>query len=74
MLDKGTQRPLVAVVGGDTLLAREVRSVLEAAQPAPRVKLIAATAGGGDNKAGEGGEDGEDETPMLPLSLESLEG
>jgi aspartate-semialdehyde dehydrogenase len=74
MLEKGTQRPLVAVVGGDTLLAREVRSVLEAAQPAPRVKLIAATAGGGDNKAGDGGEEGEYETPMLPLSLESLEG
>jgi aspartate-semialdehyde dehydrogenase len=73
MLEKGTQRPLVAVVGGDTLLAREVRSLLEAAQPAPRLKLIAATAGG-DKKAGDGGEEGEEETPMLPLSLESLEG
>jgi aspartate-semialdehyde dehydrogenase len=75
-LDKGTERPLIAVVGGDTLLAREVRSVFEAAKPAPRVKLIAATAGAVDQKreGGEEGEEHEEETPLLPLSIESLEG
>jgi len=73
-VDKGIERPLIAVVGGDTLLAREVRSVLEAAKPAPRVKLIAGTAVHTDEKDAEERGEGEEETPMLPLSLESLEG
>jgi aspartate-semialdehyde dehydrogenase len=68
--DPGTERPLVAVVGADTLLARELRSVLEAAKPAPRIKLIAATAAGWEDKEEGGG----DAPPLLPLSLESLEG
>lgn len=51
-------------------MAREVRSVLDSAQPAPRVKLIAATAAAVEDQAQEG----EDESPLLPLSVESLEG
>jgi len=31
---------LVAVVGGDTLLARELRELLAETKPAPRVELI----------------------------------
>lgn len=64
-----TQRR-VAVVGGDTLLAREIREVLEARRQSPRVHLISAAAEG----ASSGGSE-EDETEALtPLSAASLEG
>ena len=39
-----TERPLVAVVGGDTLLAREIRDLLRDAKPSPRIELISAAA------------------------------
>ncbi len=60
-------RPLVAVVGGDTLLARELREVLGETKPAPRVELIS---GVGEPLAGE------DDEPvvMSPLAAASFEG
>jgi aspartate-semialdehyde dehydrogenase len=65
-----TERPLVALVGGDTLLARELREVLDESQPAPRVQLISAAADGSATLT-----TGEDEpVVMAPLSAESLTG
>ena len=65
-----TSQHHVAVVGGDTLLARELREVLEAESPAPRIHLIAATA---DNSTVLSADD-EDVAVMTPLTAESLEG
>ena len=63
-------RPLVAVVGGDSLLARELRELLSESKPSPRVELISAAADNSTVLAQE-----EDETVvMIPLSAESLEG
>jgi aspartate-semialdehyde dehydrogenase len=61
---------LVAVVGGSSLLAREIRELLSEMKPAPRVQLISASADGSTTLAAE------DEEPivMAPLSVENLEG
>jgi aspartate-semialdehyde dehydrogenase len=64
------ERPLVAVVGGDSLLARELRELLGESRPAPRVELISASA---DGSATLGAED-EEPVVMTPLAAESLEG
>jgi aspartate-semialdehyde dehydrogenase len=60
-------RPLVAVVGGDTLLARELRELLASVKPAPRVELISGVA---EQLASE------DDEPvaMVPLATASFEG
>ncbi|MCU1339228.1 MAG: Semialdehyde dehydrogenase, dimerization region [Bryobacterales bacterium] len=65
-----TERPLIALVGGDTLLAKEIREVLGETKPAPRVQLISAAADGSAKLAAE------DDEPivMAPLSAESLAG
>jgi aspartate-semialdehyde dehydrogenase len=65
-----TERPLIALVGGDTLLAKEIREVLGESKPAPRVQLISASADGTAKLAAE------DDEPivMAPLSAESLAG
>ncbi len=64
------ERPLVAVVGGDTLLAREIRDLLGESKPAPRVELISAAADNSTLLARE-----EEETVVMsPLSTETLEG
>jgi len=62
--------PLVALVGGETLLAREIRELLREATPAPHVELISAAVEGSAVLAAE------DEEPvvMTPLSKESLAG
>src|SRR5262245_51635918 len=65
------ERPLVAVVGGDTLLAKEIRELLGESSPAPHVQLISATAAGG-SKAEKPEE--EETVIMAPLSVESLAG
>jgi aspartate-semialdehyde dehydrogenase len=64
------ERPLVAVVGGDTMLGREIRQLLNEADPAPRIQLIAASAP--DNEAVLSEQD-EEPVVMVPLSAESLE-
>ena len=65
-----TERPLIALVGGDTLLAKEIREVLGESNPAPRVQLISAS-GDGTAKIAAG-----DDEPivMAPLTAESLVG
>ena len=63
-------RPLVAVVGADTLLARELVELLGDATPAPRIQLIAATADGSTLLD----TDTEEAVIMVPLAPESLEG
>jgi aspartate-semialdehyde dehydrogenase len=65
-----TGRPLIALVGGDTLLAKEIREVLGETKPAPRVQLISAS---GDGTAKLAAEDDEP-IVMAPLSAESLAG
>lgn len=65
-----SERPLVALVGGDTLLAREIRELLSSNAPAPRVQLISAAAEGAAPQSGQ-----EDEAlVMVPLAVENLEG
>jgi len=60
----------VAMVGGETLLAKEVRELLSEDKPAPRVQLISASGDGCTLLSLE-----EDDTDVLiPLSAESLEG
>jgi aspartate-semialdehyde dehydrogenase len=63
-------RPHVALVGGDTLLARELRDLLSGSKPAPRIELISANA---ENLAVLGLED-EEAVVMSPLQAASLEG
>ena len=65
-----TERPLVAVVGGGTLLAREIRERLSESKPAPRVQLVSATADGSTLLAAEDDE----AVVMIPLNAESLDG
>lgn len=61
---------MVAVVGGDTLVAREIRELLSESAVPPRVQLISAAADGSALLTGQ-----EDEAMvMVPLSAESLEG
>ena len=70
-MDKAVERPLVAVVGGDTLLGKEVRELLGDAKQHPRVQLLSASAESSSIVA-----PGEDEGPVVmpPLSAENLEG
>ncbi len=64
------EHPLVAVVGADTLLAKELREVLDGLPVAPRVQLIAAASDGSTVLAAEE----EDVVVMTPLIAESLAG
>lgn len=63
-------RPLVAVVGGDTLLARELRELLAEIKPAPRVELISGVA----ESLASDDEDVEERVAMVPLAAESFNG
>jgi len=63
-------RPLVALVGGDTLLARELRDLLSESKPAPRVQLISSAA----EESVQIGLEPEEALIMAPLSAASLEG
>ncbi|MEO8096830.1 MAG: Asd/ArgC dimerization domain-containing protein [Acidobacteriota bacterium] len=67
---KTSQRPLVAVVGGDSLLARELRELLDGVAPAPRVQLISASAKPSNVLSIAD----EDAAVLAPLNAESLEG
>jgi aspartate-semialdehyde dehydrogenase len=60
-------RPLVAVVGGDTLLARELRELLAETKPAPRVELISGVAEQTETQD-------EEAVVMVPLAASSFEG
>lgn len=60
----------MAVVGGETLLARELREALAEVKPAPRVELISAAEDGSTILTAE-----EEETAVMsPLIRESLDG
>ena len=63
-------RSRVAVVGGDTLLAKEVRELLEDSKPAPYIELISSAA---ENAAMLGADD-EEVLALVPLTAESLAG
>jgi aspartate-semialdehyde dehydrogenase len=60
-------RPLVALVGGDSILARELRELLAETKPAPRVELIS----GVSEKLAE---DVDEPVVMVPLTAESFKG
>jgi len=61
---------MVAVVGGDTLLAREILERLGESVPAPRVQLISAAPAAATLLT----EEAEEAVVMMPLAAESLEG
>jgi aspartate-semialdehyde dehydrogenase len=61
---------MVAVVGGGTLLAREIRELLSESKPAPRVQLVSSTADSSTILATEDDE----AVVMIPLNAESLDG
>ena len=63
------KKAVVALVGGETLLAREIRDLLSAWKPAPRVQLISAAADGSPAIAVVD----EEAEALLPLNAESLE-
>lgn len=65
------ERPLVAMVGGDTLLAREIRELLGESPPVPRVQLISAAADGSTLLSLA---EDQEAAVLTPLSAESLEG
>jgi aspartate-semialdehyde dehydrogenase len=65
------ERPLVAMVGGDTLLAKEIRELLGESRPVPRVQLISAAADGSTLLSLV---EDQEATVLTPLSPESLEG
>ncbi len=64
------ERPTVAVIGGDTLVAREIRELLAEGARAPRVQLISAAADGSALLS----EQEEEAIVMAPLAAENLEG
>jgi aspartate-semialdehyde dehydrogenase len=72
------ERALVAIVGGDSLLARELRELLNAAKPSPRLQLIAANvsvpvdAPPGATAVLAALDD--EATVMVPLTAENLDG
>jgi len=63
-------RSRVALVGGDTLLAKEVRELLEDSKPAPHIELISSAA----ENATMLGADDEEVLALVPLTAESLAG
>ena len=67
-------RPVVAIVGGDTLLARELREILDNLKPSPRLQLIAGSLAEGQSANPVLTKDEEDVLVMLPLTPEILEG
>ena len=60
----------VAIVGGDTLLARELQDLLGEAKPAPAIELISSAS---ETAAVLGG-DSEEAIPLSPLTARSLAG
>lgn len=67
-------RPRIAVVGGDTLLARELRDLLERDSPSPKLQLISAAAESASVISAALVAEEEEAAVMTPLSAESLEG
>lgn len=69
-MDNPVDRQMVAMVGGDTLLAKEIRELLGEDKPAPRVQLISAATDGSTLLSLED----DDAAVLIPLNTESLEG
>jgi len=65
-----TRRQRVAVVGGDSLLARDIQELLEESKPAPSIELISSAS---ETAAVLGG-DSEEAIPLSPLTAASLAG
>ena len=63
-------RTRVALVGGDSLLARELRELLEDSKPIPSIEMISASA----ENASMLGQDDEDVIALTPLTAQSLAG
>lgn len=72
---KAVERPLVGIVGGETLLGREIRELLGESKSNPRIQLLAATSDGPAAVAAEEpAADEDDALVMTPLNAASLEG
>ena len=69
-LAEKTTRSRVALVGGDSLLAKEVRELLEGSKPSPHIELISAAA----ENATMLGVDDEEVLALVPLTAQSLAG
>lgn len=67
------ERKLVGVVGGDTLLGREIRDLLNATEAKPRVQLLAAGATA-DESGKPASEEDDDALVTAPLNAENLKG
>jgi aspartate-semialdehyde dehydrogenase len=66
------ERALVAIVGGDSMLARELRDLLSASKPAPRLQLIAGALD--ESITAVLTEQDDEATIMVPLNAQNLEG
>lgn len=71
---KAGQRPLVAIVGGDTLLGKEIRELLGESKVQPRVELLSAGAEGAAVVTSLGAAEEDEPLVMTPMNAESLEG
>lgn len=69
---KALDRPLVAIVGGDTLLGKEIRELLGESKRQPRVELLSHAADGSTILAAD--EHEAEALVMIPMNAESLEG
>jgi aspartate-semialdehyde dehydrogenase len=67
---KKSTRARVALVGGDTLLARELRELLDAMKPSPAIEMISAAA---ENSTMLGADE-EEVIALVPLTAQSLAG
>ncbi len=65
-----TNRPRIAIVGGDTLLAKELRELLAEISPRPEIELISAAAAESTVLA----TDEEDALVLVPLNQQALTG
>ncbi|MEP6961065.1 MAG: Asd/ArgC dimerization domain-containing protein [Acidobacteriota bacterium] len=67
---KTFEKPLLAVVGGDSILARELRDLLDEASLARRIQLISAS----DKPVAELKIEDDDAAVLAPLAAQSLDG
>ncbi len=74
MAEPTVRRPRVALVGGDSLLARELRGLLAETSPAPVVELIAASAENATVLSALADMEEDDVDVLTPLSEKSLAG
>lgn len=73
-IGKENSRHRVAIVGGDTLLAREIRALLQETKPVPVIELISAASENASVLAFSAKSEEEEALALSPLSAASLAG